>query len=76
MAPVNTNQIRQFADLGTAISARRKALRMTQEQLASLSGIAQPNLSNIERGLADGRLDTYLKICSLIGIDLFAVPRA
>ena len=68
-------QIRNFAGLGAAISKRRKALRMTQEQLASLSGIAQPNLANIERGLADGRLDTYLKICSLVGIDLFAVPR-
>jgi HTH-type transcriptional regulator / antitoxin HipB len=75
MDRASSTPIRTFASLGAVISTRRKALGMTQEELSSLSGIAQPNLSNIERGVADGRLDTYLKICALIGIDLFAVPR-
>ena len=76
MSPPTSIPIRTVDNLGQAISARRKALGMTQGQLSSLSGIAQPNLSNIERGVAGGRLDTYLKICSLIGIDLFAAPRS
>ncbi len=76
MTSPDATPIKDFADLGAAIARRRKALRMTQAQLASLSGIPQPNLSNLENGLADSRLETYLRICALIGIDLFAVPRA
>jgi len=72
----DATQIQTVGNLGHAISQRRKALGMTQAQLSSLSGVAQPNLSNLERGVADGRLETYLKICALVGIDLLAVPRS
>lgn len=76
MIPNNPIQIRAVDTLGQTITARRKALKMTQAELSSLSGITQANLSNIERGAAGGRLETYLNICSLIGIDLFAVSRS
>ncbi len=75
MNAVEPTPIRTVDTLGRAIAARRKTLRMSQDELSSLSGITQANLSNIERGTAGGRLETYLRICSLIGIDLFAVSR-
>ncbi len=76
MSPNEPMPIQSVSDLGQAILARRKALKMTQDELSSLSGITQANLSIIERGASRGRLETYLKICSLIGIDLFMVSRS
>ena len=71
-----THTLKMDTDLGRVIRERRRKLGMTQESLSNLSGIAQPNLSKIERGEADARLDTYLRICLLLGIDLIAVPRS
>jgi transcriptional regulator with XRE-family HTH domain len=74
--PSEPRKIQTDTDIGQAIRDRRKHLGMSQEALSSLSGIAQPNLSKIERGMADARLDTYLKLCFLLGIDLVAVTRS
>lgn len=71
-----THTLKTDTDLGRVIRERRRVLGMTQGDLSNLSGIAQPNLSKIERGAADARLDTYLRICFLLGIDLIAVPRS
>ncbi|ESQ75031.1 helix-turn-helix domain-containing protein [Asticcacaulis sp. AC402] len=76
MSPSLHNPIQSDAAIGQVIRERRKAIGMSQDTLSSLSGIAQPNLSKIERGKAGAKLDTYLKLCALIGIDLFAVPRS
>ncbi len=40
----------------------REKKGFTQDQLATLSGIPRPNLSNIERGLTDPTLSTLTKI--------------
>ena len=63
-------------DMGQLILDRRRAIRMSQEVLASLSGIAQPNLSKIERGQGSAQLDTYLRLLSVIGVDLFGQARS
>jgi transcriptional regulator with XRE-family HTH domain len=49
--------------------------RPGQANLASLSGVAQPNLSKIERGQTPATLETYLRILGALGIDLHGVIR-
>jgi transcriptional regulator with XRE-family HTH domain len=38
------------SDVGTRIRSKRKELRMNQKALATLLGISQPEMSNIEKG--------------------------
>lgn len=68
-------KISTASDIGSLVRRRRKALALNQADLASLSGIAQPNLSKIERGQTPATLETYLRILSALGVDLFGVPR-
>lgn len=46
-------------DVGTRIRSKRKELQMNQKALATLLGISQPEMSNIEKGkrpLSDTRV--------------------
>jgi HTH-type transcriptional regulator / antitoxin HipB len=63
-------------DLGTFLRARREALEIMQSDLASIAGVDQGNLSKIERGNARATLETYLRLCKALGVDLIAEPRA
>jgi len=70
MGAVKTTLIRSSEDMGQVIKQRRKALGMSQEMLASLTGVAQPNLSKIERGQGTATLETYLRLLSTLGLEL------
>lgn len=61
---------------GQLAQARRKTLGMSQEQVASLSGIPQPNLSKIERGQEGTRFETILRLFEVLGIDLYGETRS
>ncbi|WP_175610468.1 helix-turn-helix domain-containing protein [Rhodobacter aestuarii] len=63
-------------DAGKLIQERRRALKMSQEVLSSLTGVAQPNLSKIERGGSSATLDTYLRLFAALGIDLRGEARS
>lgn len=63
-------------DLGTFLRQRRETLIILQGDLASIAGIDQGNLSKIERGTAKATLETYLRLCKALGIELTAEPRA
>jgi transcriptional regulator with XRE-family HTH domain len=52
--------------LGRAIATRRKALRMTQADLASLINMVVPNLSVIENGKSNPQLLTIVRIASAL----------
>jgi HTH-type transcriptional regulator / antitoxin HipB len=62
-------------DLGTLIRERREAIALKQGDLASVAGVDQGNLSKIERGNSVATLETYLRLCSALGIDILAEPR-
>ncbi len=68
--------IRSATDLGSFIRSRREELGILQGDLASSAGVDQANLSKIERGTAKATLDTYLRLCKALGVDLLAEPRA
>ncbi len=56
--------------LGKSIQSRRKALRVTQSQLADLAGISVNTLYKIERGQANPTLETLTKITDPLGMEI------
>jgi len=54
-------------EIGEAIVIRRDTLRVTQQQLAKLSGVSVHTLSNLETGDGNVTLDTLLKVTQTLG---------
>lgn len=57
-------------ELGTAIKKRRKALLMSQEDLALLSETSINFICQLERGKNTVRLDKLLDVMQSIGLEL------
>ena len=56
--------------LGMQIKERRKALKITQKELADLAGISINTVVAAERGQGDPKISTYLAICNFLGLKL------
>ena len=56
--------------IGKTIRQRRKALKITQSDLAELAGISVNSLYKIERGEANPTLDLVEKIAEVLGLEL------
>lgn len=54
--------------MGQRILARRKALGMTQEDLADLIFTTAPMISNLEQGKKAVRPDNLAKVCKALGL--------
>ncbi len=54
--------------MGARIAARRKALGMTQEELAEKIDVSIPMISNLEQGKKAIRPENLVKICSVLGL--------
>jgi transcriptional regulator with XRE-family HTH domain len=67
--------IRSPEDIAVLIRDRRRQLGLSQDQLSSLTGIHQPNLSKIERGESVASIQTYLVLFESLGIDFFGAVR-
>lgn len=53
-----------------SIVGRRHQLSLTQEGLARRSGLAQSEISKIERGLKSPTLDTFARLAVALDLDL------
>jgi y4mF family transcriptional regulator len=64
------------SDLGVAhtIRERRRRLRLTQEDLAALSGVATRTVGAIEQGKTTVRLDVLTAVLGALGLQLRAEP--
>lgn len=56
--------------LGEKLKILRKQKDLTLDKLAELSGVAKATLSRIENGVTTGNLNTHLKICEALGVNL------
>lgn len=60
--------------IGARILQQRLAAGLTQEQLASASGVAQADISRIERGQANPTTQTLDALAGPLGVTLDLVP--
>ncbi len=56
--------------IGDILQARRKARKIAQEQLADIAGISPRTLRDVEKGIANPELETLLKICQVLGMEV------
>jgi len=56
--------------------ARRRALALTQTQLADLAGVGLAFLYELERGKPTVRLDKVLAVLAVLGLELHLRPGA
>lgn len=54
--------------MGQRIMARRKALRMTQEELAEKLGVSTQMISNLELGKKAIRPENLARVCEVMGL--------
>lgn len=57
-------------EIGQAIRARRKLLRLTQEQVAELAGCSKPSIIAAESGKPTLRLDILFAILRVLNLHL------
>lgn len=57
-------------DFGARIRARRKAIEMTQGELAFAVGVNRRVIGRLERGIGTVRVDTALKALRALGMEL------
>lgn len=55
-------------DLGREIRMRRKALRLTQDEIALDAGITRQRLGELERGKSGIHLQVALRVCKSLGL--------
>lgn len=55
------------SELGSAIVSARKKRKLSQVALAKLTGIAQPDISDLERGKGNPTLDKVTRIANALG---------
>ena len=55
-------------DLGREIRARRKTLRLTQDEIALDAGITRQRLGELERGKVGIHLEVALRVCKSLGL--------
>jgi HTH-type transcriptional regulator / antitoxin HipB len=75
MAEPRTQSIRSLRQAAAALRARRRALGITQKQLAALTGTAQSTISDIETGVVSVSLDVYLRLLEALNADLTLTDR-
>lgn len=64
---IEASDLRESEDIGSRLRGVRKSAGLTQEQLASSSGVPQETLSRIETGRRHPRIETLRKLASGLG---------
>ena len=62
-------------ELGQALRGRRKLAKVTQSDLADLSGLSVHTLSDLESGKGNPTLAVLTKVCEVLGLEIQLAPR-
>lgn len=57
-------------ELGNRIKERRRILRIQQQDLSEIAGVALHTLSDIESGKGNPTLQSINKICDVLGMEV------
>lgn len=57
-------------DIATVIRRRRKTLKLSQNDLAEMSGVSLASIKNIERGTGNPSFATIGKLVEVMGMDI------
>ena len=57
-----------LVDIGNKLLYHRKRMGMTQTEMAEAAGLADRTYADIERGTVNMRIETMLRICSVMHI--------
>jgi len=57
-------------DFGATLNAKRKALRITQDELAGIVGVNRRVIGELERGKGTVRLEIALEAARALGLDV------
>jgi DNA-binding XRE family transcriptional regulator len=60
------NKAKLLKFMGEVINQKRKALDITQQQLAEFVGLSRVSIMNVERGRHQLQIDVMFKICGLL----------
>ena len=61
-----------IGEIADYIVRRRKTLKISQRELAELSGISLHSLSNLESGKGNPTLENLLKVADTLGVTITA----
>lgn len=64
--------IMSIGEIADYIVRRRKTLKISQRELAELSGISLHSLSNLESGKGNPTLESLLKVADTLGVTITA----
>ena len=64
--------IMNIGEIADYIVRRRKTLKISQRELAELSGISLHSLSNLESGKDNPTLESLLKVADTLGVTITA----
>jgi y4mF family transcriptional regulator len=56
--------------IGKTIQTRRKSRKIAQTDLADIAGISPRTLRDIEKGIANPELQTLMKLCGVLGMEI------
>jgi len=68
-------KILETIDIGLLIKSKRNDLKMTQPQLADISGSGVRFISDLENGKPTMQIGKVINILHVLGCDLFISPR-
>jgi len=62
--------LRRPQDIGQALRRTRRASGLTQAQLAEQTGLRQPTISDLEKGVPGTRLQTLFDVLAALDLEL------
>lgn len=68
-------RVRIMRELGQAVKIARRQRKWTQDELAKRSGVWQETISKIERGARGTRVQTFLRLCLALNLELIVTKR-
>lgn len=75
MFDVLNQEEKKASDLVTTLIVERKNKKISQRELAEMTGLKQSTIARIERDIVVPKLDTFIKIAIALNLDLNIEPK-